>query len=218
MCDHFNNKLDILPEEFHKACKIKWNYNNLPFKIECIIDVENEVIGKSGATYQFGSQKGATRGELAVMELGFTKILNLLYNDRILDQSLKLFGAGGGLSAGCQIFFNAKCVHSTDFIISNLNKKLGNWKPDIVVTGEGSFDEQSLSGKGTATIINYFSKNTDKVFLCSGRVDKSITNRLPSNVVLIQLMDFFNSEEESIQSFETGISKASKIIVEGIDC
>lgn len=215
--DHFKKLVEIIPGEFHTVSELKWEPVQLPFEIECILDVDNDVLGKSGSTYQFASQKGATKGELAVMELGFTKIINLLYNNKIHDRAKKLYGAGGGLAAGFQIFLNAEFKHSRDFILDNIQNKFKTKSFDILITGEGSFDKQSLSGKGAGTLINYFSNKLDKIYLCSGKIDPTIRESLPSNVRTIQLKDFFESEEESIQSFELGIEKVCSVILKEID-
>ncbi len=215
--DHYGNSLNILPNDFHNAAEIIWEPIEFPFKIECVIDVQNDLLGKNGATYSFASQKGATKGELAVMELGFSKILNLLYQNNLPDRTEKLFGAGGGLATGLQIFLDAELITAKEFLINNLLDTFSEHKFDVLITGEGSFDNQSPLGKGAYLMIEHFKNQVDKIFLCSGKISETSFTDLPSNVFPIQLKDFFNSEEESIQNIETGIKIASQIIIKEIN-
>lgn len=217
LLDHYDQTLNIVPGEFYKAAKIIWAPDQLPFEIECIVDVQNELLGKDGATYTFASQKGATKGELAVMELGFSKILNLIYNNKLMDRSEKLSGAGGGIPAGLQIFRNAVIIPSKDFITGHLFSSLINQKFDVVITGEGSYDAQSEMGKGAYIVIDQFRNQADKIFLCSGSISQAALSNLPSNVYPVHLKDFFNSEEESIKNLKTGIKKAVQIILKEIN-
>lgn len=214
---HFNERLNIIPDEFPKVSKMEWQSPKLPFRIECVIDVNNKLLGKSGSTYQFAEQKGATKGELEIMELGFTKIVNLLYSNKIYDPAKMLYGAGGGLGAGFQIFYQAECKHAREFIQNEFVKKFNNQAFDILITGEGSFDTQSLTGKGSYSLIDNHSESIDRVFLCSGKIDSDLRNKVPSNVICIQLRDYFNSDEESINSIEIGIRRACEIILEEIN-
>ncbi len=116
LSDIFGKKDRIVPEYYYRIKDIKWNDTVLPFKIKTILDVRNPLLGKKGAARTFGPQKGADRGEVEVMELGFTKIVNILKN-KGLDRSFdNLSGAGGGLAAGLHLFFNASSIEADNFI------------------------------------------------------------------------------------------------------
>ncbi|QQS34694.1 MAG: glycerate kinase [Ignavibacteriales bacterium] len=215
--DHFGQRLKIVPEEFYRVARIDISEISSVCKITCILDVENQLQGKSGATHKFAKQKGASPGEISVMEMGFSKIINLLQSNNISGIPDVLFGAGGGLAAGFQIFLNADCQQSNEFIINRILNGCVNNQYDYVITGEGKFDDQSLLGKGAYSVIKTFHDKTNSIFLCSGIVDPDMKAMLPSNVKTMQLLDFFTNESESILNFESGIQKACEIILKDMD-
>ncbi len=214
--DHNEKEIDIIPSNFIKVKKIVWQKIVLPFKIEIIIDVYNELLGKQGATKIFGKQKGLTSEGIYIVEKGFQNIISILKANGILNQTKRLSGAGGGLAAGLQIFFNSNIVHSKDFILKDLGiskiKNIG-----LVITGEGSFDKQSLMEKATGNLVKYFSKINVPVIVCCGIFDKHLNKLLPKSVKVIELRKYFQSENESINNFRKGILLASKEIQSKID-
>ena len=80
--------------------------------------------------------------------------------------------------------------------------------PDIVVTGEGAFDEQTLMGKGAGTIISMFEEQNIPVVLCCGKIDNEVSEKLSMNVFPIELGKYYDSVEQSIQNFEESIKLA----------
>ncbi len=210
--DVFNKHLEIHPGEFHRVKKIEWENPNLPFEIEVIADVENPLLGKNGSSRIYGKQKGASGGEIEVLELGFTKVIHYLERTGVVKNPDKLPGAGGGLAAGLQIFLNANLKSAKDFILHDL--MLENYKEnvDAVITGEGTFDNQTFMGKGAGIITNFFNENKNKIFLCCGIIKENIAKTLNKNIIPIQLSDFFENSVDSIQNLERGIKLASERI------
>lgn len=206
--DDYNIPIPVLPKNFVDAKKLNWHEVQLPFEIETIVDVDNPLTGERGAVKVFAKQKGASEKDLDLLELGFINILKLIRDIDYKFNINDLNGAGGGLASGLKIFFNAKVKKSSEFILKDL--KLGSIKDqiDFVITGEGSFDQQSLMNKGTGIIINLFKQTSIPVFLCCGVVDENVKSNLPENVRIIELLKFFNSKDESISNFYLGIKKA----------
>ncbi len=213
--DEYGNKLKVIPENYYKAEKIEWEHK-LNFNIEIVLDVDNPLLGKNGATYVYGPQKGSTNEELEIIESGFEKIIKLLKMKEIIESANNLSGAGGGLGAGLQIFFNASLKYSRDFINIDLGLQNMAEQVDYVITGEGVFDNQSFMNKGAGIIVDYFNKTGALLFLVCGRIDDNVRYKLGANVIPIQLSDFFKSKEESIKNFEKGIELASQKIKERI--
>ncbi len=210
--DIYGKRNPVIPEYFHRVKNVKWSKPDLLFNITTISDVNNPLMGAMGATKIYGSQKGADKGELKVLELGFNKILNSLKNNKLVDSSEVLSGAGGGLTAGLHLFFNASDITAEDFIRVHLklNEFIGS--SDIVVTGEGNFDEQSFNGKGAGIILNLATDLKKHVILCCGKVDDEVKQKLKNDVEVIELVSFFESQEESISNIEKGIEFACKKI------
>jgi len=119
-------------------------------KIKIIVacDVNNTLCGKSGASYVFAPQKGATPTMVRILDE------NLRHLGKVIKQSLrkdiiKLKGAGaaGGLGAGLVAFTGARMKSGIEIVIdaSNICKYMEN--ADLVVTGEGRVDTQTAFGK-----------------------------------------------------------------------
>lgn len=218
-CSRFGLKLfdeekeiEIEPVNYHKVKRIEWKKQKLSFKLIPIVDVNNKLLGENGATSTFGKQKGASDEQIQIIEKGFENIVNILQKMEIVDSAEQLSGAGGGLAAGLSIFFNAESKSAKDFILKDLG--IGKIKDDVdyALTGEGSFDTQSLMEKGTGIIIDEFKDSAKKIFLVCGRIEQAVKQKLDRKVYCIELQKYFSSKEESIKNFEKGIELACKEI------
>jgi glycerate 2-kinase len=111
-------------------------------------DVVNYLLGNKGAVEVFAPQKGATRQEMELLEDGLThfslKIWELFRKDVV---NLKYAGAAGGAGAGLKALLNAKLVHGSRFILDELEFDKALSRADLVVTGEGKIDFQTVAGK-----------------------------------------------------------------------
>jgi len=208
--DMFGKQVEVLPGNFHKIGSIDWKKPDLPFELILILDVDNPLIGKDGAARIFGKQKGSTGGEIEVIELGFNKLINLLQNMELLNSFDNLSGAGGGIPAGLRIFFGCNIKKAESFIKNDLGMQKISQSIDAVVTGEGSFDAQSLSGKGAGIILSIFKNKKIPVFLCCGKIDGSI--QFDRNIHTIELQKYFSSNIEAIEKFDESIKYACEEI------
>jgi glycerate 2-kinase len=210
--DKNDNKLEILPKNFVKTVKIIVPEVVLPFKIETVIDVENPLLGIEGACLEFSEQKGATDDESVEMEKGFVHLLNELEIDD--DVQNKLSGAGGGLSAALKLFFNAEEKFATRFINEDLKIHIGASEVDIVITGEGKFDAQTYLNKGAFIVVNEFAGKKIPVFFICGMSDGDLPDT--DDLHVIEIAEYFESTEESIQKIDKGIEIACKKICKEI--
>jgi glycerate kinase len=211
--DNFGNEANIIPESYNSVNSFEWKKTELPFKIEVIADVDNPLLGENGAVKTFAEQKGATKDEIEVLELGFEKLINLFHYKGLIGLINDLNGAGGGLAAGLQIFFNAKIIKSKEFITSMLLREINSFAPDFVITGEGAFDKQSLMDKGAKVVIDICEPNNIPVFLVCGRIENDSLNGFGDKVIPIELQSFFKSKQESIENYEKGLEFAAEKII-----
>ncbi|MDP2365562.1 MAG: glycerate kinase, partial [Ignavibacteria bacterium] len=202
-----------IPKNFNQIKKIEFNKPKLPFKIKCVVDVKTELIGEPGAIEIYGTQKGASENDLRFIKKGIENILTIVSNNEILNIPEKINGAGGGLAAGLNIFFNSEIIPAEKFITEYLLHNINLDEIDAVITGEGSFDYQSFEGKGLGVILNLFKDKSIPIFLVNGSTNLPDHKKLPKNITIINTIDFFNSSEESIKYFQTGIEKATEIVV-----
>ncbi|WP_244834391.1 glycerate kinase [Clostridium sp. BJN0001] len=111
-------------------------------------DVKNPLLGENGATYTFGTQKGADSNILKNLEEGMKN-----YSDVVLKKTGKDFkdkegaGAAGGLGYALMTFLNADLKSGIETVLDivDFDEKIKD--ADLVITGEGRMDSQSAHGK-----------------------------------------------------------------------
>ncbi len=121
--------------------------------IEVACDVDNPLTGDNGAARVYGPQKGATQEQVAQLEQGLVNLSKCIKKDLHIDvQTLRGGGAAGGLGAGLHAFFGAALRRGTELILDivELDKKLTG--ADLVITGEGQIDFQTIFGKAPAGV------------------------------------------------------------------
>ncbi|RKQ34334.1 glycerate kinase [Oceanobacillus halophilus] len=124
--------------------------------IIALSDVTNPLCGKNGASYIYGPQKGASEEDVKVLD----EIL--FHYGMLIKEQLKLdiaenvgAGAAGGLGAGLMAFCNVKLENGITKILELIKLEDQLKDADLVITGEGKMDSQSLYGKapiGVATL------------------------------------------------------------------
>jgi len=150
--DAKGNELNDLPVALLSLAKIDTTncvkrIKNTPIIILC--DVENPLLGSNGAAAIFGPQKGASEKDVQQLENILTKFNEFVFHQTGKDMSaIKYGGAAGGVAAGLCTFLNADLVNGINYFlhITGFEKELA--KADMVITGEGNIDLQTLHGKG----------------------------------------------------------------------
>ena len=182
-----------------------------PIRIAC--DVDNQLLGHQGATAQYGPQKGLHDRDIEQFEEQIKEILNIIESHRsdIFELSkVKGSGAAGGIGFGLSIFYDVSLVHGFDLISSwfEIDKKIE--EADYVITGEGRFDQTSLSGKGPYEIIRLAdSKNTPSLVM-AGSVDSKTAREISGNFRGCDLISFGRSD----WSLDKNLSRANQNFTE----
>ncbi len=120
----------------------------LDMEVVVMCDVQNKLLGDKGAANVFGPQKGATAEGLVVLEAYLTQFAEIVY--RITGKKIDAINGGGtagGAAAGLHAFLNARLVSGIDYYLESVGFEKSLSKADLVITAEGSIDEQSLEGK-----------------------------------------------------------------------
>lgn len=121
------------------------------FTVMC--DVNNPLTGSNGATYTFGSQKGANEVSLSLLETGMKNYAALIKRKFSIDvDSMPGAGAAGGLGAALTVFLNARLRSGIETVLDLIHFDDLLKDVDLVVTGEGRIDWQSACGKVPAGI------------------------------------------------------------------
>jgi glycerate kinase len=139
-------------------------------KIIAAVDVRNPLLGDNGATQVFGPQKGPTNDELKVLEQALTRLANVVAEDFGFDYRAKPgAGAAGGLGFGLMSFCGATIQPGFDVVAEAVGLESKMKDADVVITGEGSLDRQTLEGKTPAGVARLARKLGKKVFAIVGR-------------------------------------------------
>jgi glycerate kinase len=141
-------------------------------RIIAAVDVRNPLLGENGATCVFGPQKGASKDELKVLERALTRLADVVAKEFGFDYRDKPgAGAAGGLGFGLMSFCKATIQPGFDVIAEVVGLEAKMKEADVVVTGEGSLDRQTLEGKTPAGVARMARKLGKKVFAIVGRYD-----------------------------------------------
>lgn len=130
-------------------------------------DVQNKLLGKEGATYIFGKQKGLFANQLKRVESGMENYANLLLQQGYEITQQPGSGAAGGIGAALTLF-NGQFISGLTLLrkYSNLDNLIANC--DLVVTGEGQSDKQTLLGKVPAGIVSIANHHKKPCICISG--------------------------------------------------
>lgn len=133
-------------------------------EFEVLTDVSNPLLGELGATYVFSPQKGATKNDLIALEENmsiYSQIVKKYFDDDFSE--IEGAGAAGGVGFAFIAFMNAKLSLGIDVLLKGYHFDELVEKYDLVITGEGKLDEQSLNGKVISGIMSYSPKNLEFV-------------------------------------------------------
>lgn len=126
-------------------------------KVEFVLacDVNNELYGENGAAFVYAAQKGASKDDIVYLDKGLQSLSNLLVSLGLDDFSkTKGCGAAGGIPLGILSFFDATIEKGIDLVIRQSNILNVAAKADLLITGEGKIDNQSMHGKVIASIAD----------------------------------------------------------------
>lgn len=116
------------------------------FEIAC--DVDNPLTGEHGASAVFGPQKGATPDMVALLDTALVRFGQALEtHGGVSIMTAPGAGAAGGLGAGASVFLGATLRPGVDIVLDALALDTALVGADLVITGEGRLDSQTVRGK-----------------------------------------------------------------------
>ncbi len=156
--DHQDNPFPLGGAGLEKITKIVSAENLSLVPVEVLCDVDNPLCGEHGAAKVYGPQKGATPQMVEQLEKGLAHLADLVRKQLQRDiDNVSGAGAAGGLTAGAIAFMNAAVVSGIETVMARSNLRAELESADWVITGEGSFDRQSLYGKVVSGILTLVS-------------------------------------------------------------
>lgn len=117
-------------------------------EIVAMCDINNPLCGKEGAAFVFAPQKGATREEIELLDAGLSHLADVALRDLSADiRDLPGAGAAGGMGGGAVAFLGARLQAGIETVLETVKFDSLLRDADLVLTGEGKIDGQSLRGK-----------------------------------------------------------------------
>lgn len=135
-------------------------------------DVRNPFYGPDGAAYVFAPQKGATPEQVEELGEGLRRFSEVIRRHTGTDIStLPGAGAAGGMGGGLAAFLHAKLKPGIELVLDTAGFPALLRDADLVITGEGRADRQTLMGKVPAGILAKARKQDIPVVLLTGQVE-----------------------------------------------
>jgi glycerate 2-kinase len=144
-----------------------------------LCDVENPLLGDNGAAKVFGPQKGAGPGEVILLEKALHHLRNVCKRQTGRDMKrVRHGGAAGGVAAGLAVFLNARLVQGIEYFLDLTGFDEALEKADLLITGEGSIDLQTLEGKGPFGVARRAKKKNIPVIGLAGSIPLEANSEL----------------------------------------
>ena len=217
-----NNRITPIGKELINIDRIDtanvlFNLNEINFTVVC--DVKNPLYGENGAAHTYGKQKGASLEEIELLDLGLKHFSTQI--EKFLNKSVATIegaGAAGGLGAGARCFLNATIKSGINFIIeqTQFEKHLDN-NVDLIITGEGSVDKQTLEGKVVKGVSVIANKNNIPYIILAGIVkDKELIQKRLNPLAINSIMDLKVPFEDAIEHAFQHIKSITLDIIKSI--
>ncbi|THV24578.1 glycerate kinase [Glycomyces paridis] len=151
---------------------LEWLPRTRGVEIIAATDVDNPLLGPEGATYVFGPQKGATDRDLLVLEASLARFAEVAQRDLDLPGLADLPGAGAAGGIGFALFLlGGRRESGARLTCDAVGLDAAVAEADLVITGEGSFDAQSLRGKLAAEVAAAAAAHSTPCLVLAGRSD-----------------------------------------------
>jgi glycerate kinase len=176
--------------------------------IVVLCDVNNLLLGEKGAAAVFGPQKGASTGDVQILDKALTRFSDITFQQMEKEiATVKHGGTAGGAAAGLCAFLNAKLVNGIEYFLelTKFNGSLG--KADLVITGEGSIDEQTLHGKAPFGVARAAKQKGKRVIAFAGKIPST------TNPALNKYFDELISINPEPVELETALAEAEKNLI-----
>lgn len=153
-----------------KHCEPSTEHSLPPILVAC--DVDNPLLGPKGATRVYGPQKGVS--DPAWFEERLEHLADIVSRDLGTDpRDVPGAGAAGGLGWGLMAFCGAQLTNGFDLVADQIGLEARVAKADLIITGEGRLDAQTLHGKGPVGIAQMARRLGKKVIAFAGAVEDS---------------------------------------------
>lgn len=169
------------------------------FLIAC--DVDNPFYGPNGAAYVYARQKGANDAMIEELDQGLKNISRVIQSTYQVDVShLSGAGAAGGLGGGIHAFLNGRLMPGVDIIFKHIGLEDTLKDADLVITGEGKMDFQSVMGKVPTGVARLAKQYKKPVIAIAGHISEEAYQMNELGITsIISIMNYPMSLEEAMK-------------------
>lgn len=200
--DAEENEIESLPLFLNKLNRIDLSgLDKRIFYTEIIVlcDVENKLLGEEGAAKIFGPQKGASSQNIVQLEKCLHKLKDVIFKETGNDVSIiKHGGAAGGVAGTLNVLLKASLVNGIEYFLQVTGFETALQECDVVITGEGCIDTQTLHGKAPFGVAKKAKEYNKYVIGVGGQI------------IFSQEMEKYFDLLRGINEYETEIKTAIK--------
>ncbi len=181
-------------------------------RIDAAVNWHNALLGPRGVARVFAPQKGATPEQVTLLEAALETYASVIRRDlgiNVAEQAGS--GASGGLGAGLYALLGARLHPRYDIVMQYLNLDELLARADLVLTAEGSLDEQTPFGKIPAEVARRAKQHGLPVIALAGTLGKGAALNLQHGI------DAYTSIMERPCSLEEAIAKAGRLLVKATE-
>jgi glycerate kinase len=169
--------------------------------MKILVDVQSPLTGLNGAAYVFGPQKGADAAQVEHLDKGLAHFLKVL---GVQDRAG--YGAAGGVSCGLAVVLGASIVSGVSTIAELIGLEEKIKEADCVITGEGSFDDQSYRGKAVGYLLETAQEIERPVMIACG------ANKNAESSSILSLIELAPSVESAISDSQHWLTECGKVL------
>lgn len=165
--------LEPIPSELERAAAIDvagLDPRLADCRIEAACDVTNPLLGPTGASAVYGPQKGATPDDVTYLDGVLAHLVELSPVSAVVAAGLPGSGAAGGLGWALLGFLGASMKPGVELVAETIGLEDAIAQADLILTGEGSVDAQTLQGKTPAGVAAIAQRHSVPVVVFGGRI------------------------------------------------
>ena len=187
-------------------------------EIVTMCDIDNPMYGTNGAAYIFAPQKGADKDMVVELDKGLRNLCKVIKNDIGTDlKDVPGGGAAGAMGAGMIAFFDSKLQMGIETVLDTISFDEVINDADMIFTGEGKIDTQSLRGKVVIGVARRAKRKNVPVTVVAGGADDGIDEAYNMGVTSIFTInrlpqDFTVSRTKSKENMEVTLDNILRLI------
>jgi glycerate kinase len=163
--------------------------------------VQSLLTGLNGAAYVYSPQKGADAAQVEELDRGLTHFLSVL---GVKDHAG--FGAAGGVACGLAVLLGASIVSGVATIAELIGLREKIQASDCVITGEGSFDDQSYRGKAVGYLLEIAHVCDRPVMIACG------VNKNEKSEEIVSLLELAPNFESAMTDSQKWLFECGKVL------